>query len=223
MTVPHDPYGQQPYGQQPYGQQPYGQQPYGQQWGQPQPYPQQQPYPAAPQPYGAPPPPASSPSGATGIIAGVLAALGGAANLVGGLLMVFGLAAIASESTAGTDNPYFTGLVAITMLNVVAGVILSVGAVLLFQRKAVSRWIVVAGCAVSIVSTMISLGLPDTLGEYEYTGKGTDVFGVIFPIATIVLTLVPSTAAWIRAKQAPLPQYPPQQYPPAPPYPPYRG
>jgi hypothetical protein len=130
------------------------------------------------------------------------------ANVVGGLLMAFGLAAIISESTYGTGSGVWTGLIAITMLNIVAGVLLSIGTVMLLLRKWASRWIVVAGCAVSIVSSLISLSLASTIADYQYGGKGADAVGLVFPIVTIVLALLPSTAAWIRAKQNGPPQLP---------------
>jgi hypothetical protein len=158
-------------------------------------------YPGGQQPYPLPPAPNTSPSAVTGVIAAVLAGLGGVGNVVGGLVMAFGLAVMISESTYDVDTGEWTGLTAITMLNIVAGVLLSVGTVMLLFRKMTSRWIVVAGCAVSIVSTFISLAMPSTFAEYQYSGKGADVVGLIFPIATIVLVLLPSTAAWIRAKQ----------------------
>lgn len=102
----------------------------------------------------------------------------------------------------------WTGLIAITMLNIVAGVLLSIGTVMLLLRKMTSRWIVVAGCAVSIVSSLISLSLASTVAEYQYGGKGADVVGLIFPIVTIVMALLPSSTAWIEAKQKGVPHPP---------------
>jgi hypothetical protein len=213
VNYPNGPYGQGFGGQQPHQpQQPYHP---------PQPYPPPQyGYPAPPPfpqpPFGPPPgypPPPPQPSGATAIIAGVLAALGGVANTVGGLLAAIGLAAMVSDSVDSSDAGW-TALTAVVTLNVVSGVLLAVGAVLLFVRKAASRWIIVAGCAVHIVSSAISLAMPNTFAEYEYSGKAADVFGLIFPIATLVLVLVPATAVWLRAN----PKNAPPQY-----YPPYAG
>jgi hypothetical protein len=193
---------------------PYG--PYGQGFPQqpgyaPQPgpgYPPQPGYPGVQQPYPLPPAPSTSPSAVTGVIAAVLAGLGGLANVLGGLLTTFGLAVMISESTYDIESGEWTGLIAITMLNIVAGVLLSAGTVMLLLRKMTSRWIVVAGCAVSIVSSFVSLSMPSTFAEYQYGGKGADVVGLVFPIATIVLALLPSTAAWIRAKQNGVPHPP---------------
>jgi hypothetical protein len=161
----------------------------------------QQPYPLTPAP--------RSPGAATGIIAEVLSGLGGLANVVGGLLATFGLAAMISESTYDIGSGAWTGLIVVTMLNIVAGVLLSIGTVMLLLRKMTSRWIVVAGCAVSIVSSLISLSLASTIAEYQYGGKGADVVGLVFPTVTIVLALLPATAASIRAKEngAPHPPY----------------
>lgn len=199
----------------PYGQGFPVQQPGNQQWG----YPQQQ-------PFGYPPPP-SAPNGATGIIAGVLAGLGGLANTVGGIFMAIGLAALGSDDSSLGDSVYWTPIIAIAVLNIVAGVLLSVGTVMLLLRKMIGRWLVVAGCAVSIVSSLISLGMTSMAAgyTYAYTGKAFDAVGLIFPIATLILVLLPSTTAWINAKRtsAPPQHYPPEQYPPQPPYPGYRA
>ncbi|CRZ17263.1 hypothetical protein [Mycolicibacterium neworleansense] len=221
MNYPHGPYGQGFGGQPGQPQQPgYTQPPgYPQQPGYPPPpsYPQQAAYPPGypgglPGPYGPVPTPPASPSGVTGIIAGVLAGLGGLANVFGGLGMAFGLAVIVGESP-DTSGSGWSGLIAITMLNIVAGLLLLIGTVLLFLRKMAGRWLVAAGCSVSIVSALISLALPATIEDYEYQSTGSDLVALIFPIATLVLVLVPPTGAWIRAKENPVA---PQFYPPYP-------
>ncbi|MEW2479509.1 hypothetical protein AB0876_07935 [Mycobacterium sp. NPDC049093] len=207
MTYPNGPYGpgspdQSGYPQQPGYQQQPGYFPPG--------YPQQ--------PYGLPPAPPASPSGVTGIIAGVLAGLGGLANFFGGLAMAFGLSVLinGSSEVAGSAWGGWTPLIAMTTLNIVAGLLLLIGTVTLLLRKMIGRWLVAAGCAVSILSTLINLTwTPSAIADYEYDrGVGADLVGVIFPIVTLVLVLLPPTGAWIRA----------QQNPPAPqPYPPYPG
>jgi hypothetical protein len=199
MNYPYGPYGQgfpgQPGYPPPGGYPPQGgYPPYGR-------YPPRPGYPGGQQPYPLTPAPSTSPSAATGVIAAVLSGLGGLANVVGGLLMAFGLAVIINESTYGIGSGTWTGLIAITMLNIVAGVLLSIGTVMLLLRKRTSRWIVVAGCAVSIVSSLISLSLASTIADYQYGGRGADVVGLAFPIVTIVLALLPATAAWIGARQ----------------------
>lgn len=210
MTYPNGPYGQGLPGQPRYPQQP-GYPP-------PQPgYPQQPGYPPPgypQQPYGMPPSAPVPPSGVTGIIAGVLAGLGGLANVVGGLFMAFGLSILIGETSDAAGNAW-TPLLAITGLNIVAGVLLLIGTVTLLLRKMIGRWLVAAGCSASILSTLINLTwTPSAIADYEYDrGVAADLVGVIFPIATLVLILLPSTAAWIRAKQNPIA---PQPYPPYP-------
>jgi hypothetical protein len=210
VTYPNGPYGQGLPGQPGYPQQP-GYPP-------PQPgYPQQPGYPPPgypQQPYGMPPSAPVPPSGVTGIIAGVLAGLGGLANVVGGLFMAFGLSILIGE-TSDAARSAWTPLVAITGLNIVAGVLLLIGTVTLLLRKMIGRWLVAAGCSASILSTLINLTwTPSAIADYEYDrGVAADLVGVIFPIATLVLVLLPSTAAWIRAKQNPIA---PQPYPPYP-------
>lgn len=195
MNYPYGPYGQGFPGQPGYPQQP------GYPGGQP-PYPPQGGYPGGQPPYyPLTPAPSAPPSAVTGIIAAVLSGLGGLVNVGCGLLAFLGLATMISESPYDIGSGEWTGVIAIVMLNIVAGVLLSVGTVMLLLRKAASRWIVVAGCAVSIVSSLISLSLPSTFAEYQYSGKGADVVGLLFPIATIVLVLLPSTAGWIQAKR----------------------
>ena len=210
MTYPNGPYGQGLPGQPGYPQQP-GYPP-------PQPgYPQQPGYPPPgypQQPYGMPPSAPVPPSGVTGIIAGVLAGLGGLANVVGGLFMAFGLSILIGETSDAAGSAW-TPLVAITGLNIVAGVLLLIGTVTLLLRKMIGRWLVAAGCSASILSTLINLTwTPSAIADYEYDrGVAADLVGVIFPIATLVLVLLPSTAAWIRSKQNPIA---PQPYPPYP-------
>ncbi|MGY1988950.1 hypothetical protein [Mycolicibacterium fortuitum] len=182
MTYPNGPYGQG----------------FPHQPGYPQPgYPQQ--------PYGAPAPLPASPTAVTGIIASILAGLGALANIVGGGAMAFALSLLISDSSeaAGPAWGGWTPLIAMTVLNIVAGLLLLVGAVTLLLRKMIGRWLVAAGCAVSIVSTVISLTwTPSVIADYEYDGGvDTGLVGVFFPIATLVLVLLPSTASWIRAKQ----------------------
>ncbi len=153
-----------------------------------------------------------SPSGVTGIIAGVLATLGGVANVFGGLAMAFGLAVVVNDSTEQLSDGW-AGLIAVTALNIIAGLLLLIGAVLLFARKMAGRWLVAVGCCVSILSALISLALPATIADYHYRSGPSDFVALIFPVTTLVLVLVPPTAAWIRAKQNPVA---PQFYPPYP-------
>lgn len=225
MNYPNGPYGQG-FPQQPGPPQQPGFPPpvgYPQQPGYPpQPgFPQQQGFPAPgyppqggfqPQPYGMPSP---EPSGATGIIAGVLAALGALSGLGSGVVGAFALAVTNSEVDLSGGTHAL--LIVTVLLNVVFGLMIGIGAVLLFQRKMLGRWLVVGACALAILSTLVSVGVgmtaqADVYGSYA-DGAVFNLFGLVFPIATLVLAMLPTTTAWINAKPNPVA---PQFYPPYP-------
>ncbi|QRY46975.1 hypothetical protein JVX93_09340 [Mycolicibacterium boenickei] len=230
MNYPYGPYGQGFPGQPGQPQQPgFPPQP-----GYPQPgFPQQPGYPQQPgfpqqqgfspsgypqqggfqhQPYGMPSP---EPSGVTGIIAAVLAALGAVSGLGGGVLAAIGLAAAGTE--ASLSGGVYAVLIVAILFNFVFGLIIAVGAVLLFQRKMLGRWLVVGACALAILSSLISFGVAAaaTSAAYgSYRGGGVfALFGLVFPVATLVLAMLPSTTAWIKARPNPVA---PQFYPPYP-------
>lgn len=190
-------------------------------------------YPQYPQPGVHPAPPAApdQPSGATAITAGVLAALGGLLSLGITAVSLFFLIAIASigSNFDRSDVEFLDsifgilaiGLVAVVIIALVLGTMLSVllitGAALLFRRKMLGRWLVVSGCAVAIVSNLMTYVFTSavTSGDWNAPESVVSAFvGLAFPTITMVLALLPSTNAWIRAGQNPLaPQYFPQ-YPP---------
>lgn len=219
MTYPQGPYGQGFPGQPRYPQQP----------GYPQGYPAQPVYQQGyPQPGGYPgmaPMPAAAPSGGTAITAGVLAALGALAGLGSGIVALIGLAAIKTDSglSHGADlgGGVYALLIVGSLASIVFGAVLLTGAVMLFQRKMLGRWLVVGGCALAIVSNVIGFAVRSaaTTGYPGYGGLAAlPLLGMVFPITTIVLIMLPSTTAWIQAKRnAVAPQYFPQ-YPP-----PHRG
>lgn len=212
MTYPQGPYGQGYPGQPGHPPQPGYPQGYPAQPGYQQGYPPQVGYPGGFP--GAFPPPA--PSGVTAIGAGVLALLGGLTHFFGGFAQALGLSAMMSESTT---NSGWGSLIAITTLNIISGAFLLAGALTLLLRKQVGRWLITAGCGISILSALINFTLtPDSIGDYSYSrGIGADLVGIIFAVATIALALVPATTAWLAAKKQPVaPQYFPQ-------YPPYQG
>ncbi|MGB3351931.1 MAG: hypothetical protein WBB00_04070 [Mycobacterium sp.] len=176
----------------------------------PQPPPGQQPRPGfAPYrfPQSAPPP---SRSGATGIIAAVLAGVGAVACLGGSL---FGILGVVGINTLDTDPMIQTSvgiaggvrpvLILGIVLTFVAGLLLTAGTVTLAQRKMAGRWFVVGGCAVTIAGNLLSLGYAaSAMGAYGSSGA-VALLAFIFPIATLVLVVMPSTTAWIAAKRKP--------------------
>ncbi|WP_217155057.1 hypothetical protein [[Mycobacterium] fortunisiensis] len=230
MNYPNGPYGQGFPGQPGQPQQPgYQQQPpYPQQPGYPPPghpqegFPQQgfgqQGFPGYPPSGGYPPQPylmpTGEPSGGTAITAAVLAALGGVAGLVGGVLGAIGLAVGSTE--ADLSGGVYALLIVGILFNFVFGLMIATGAVMLFQRKMLGRWLVVSACALAILSSLLSLGAAAAMST-SHVGLGGGFFtflGLIFPIATLVLALLPSTTAWLDARpDAAVPQH----------YPPYPG
>lgn len=135
------------------------------------------------------------------------------AGIGGGLLAIIGLAAINSESSISSEvsGGVYAMLVIGIGIGFIFGLVLLTGAVLLFQRKMIGRWLVVGGCALAIVSSLLSFGVSAamTAGYGTYGGGGVFTFlGLIFPITTLVLAMMPSTTAWILAKPNPTaPQY----------------
>ena len=103
-------------------------------------------------------------------------------------------------------------------LTLVMSVLLIAGAVLLFRRKMLGRWLVVSGCAVAIVSNLMTSVFTTAVTSddwYSPEGVVSALLGLAFPIITMVLALLPSTTAWIRAEQGrAVPQHFPQ-YPPS--------
>ena len=177
-------------------------------------------YPQYPQPSAYPAAPAApaQPSGGTAITAGVLATLGGLLSLGITAVSLFFLIVIASigsnfdrsdvEFLDSIFGVLAIGLVAVVIITLVLGTLLSVlliaGAVLLFRRKMLGRWLVVSGCAVAIVSNLMTSVFTTAVTSddwYSPEGVVSALLGLAFPIITMVLALLPSTTAWIRAEQ----------------------
>lgn len=221
MTYPQGPYGQGFGGPPGYPQQPgyppgYPAQPAYQQG-----YPQPGAYPGG-YPGGFPPAPAS-PSGGTAISAAVLATLGALAGLGSGILALISIAAIKSDSglsnLSAISGEVYALLIVGSLASILFGAVLLAGAVTLIQRKMLGRWLIIGGCALAIVSNLIGFAVRTTAtaGYPGYGGLGVlPLLGMVFPVTTIVLVLLPATAAWIQANRntaAPqhFPQYPPYQ------------
>lgn len=164
-------------------------------------------------PYTFPPPvPRPAPSGVTAIIAAVLAGLGALACLSEGLLGVLSLAGLSApdgdshvQTSVGIAGALLPVLVLGILLDVVAGVLLVAGTVLLARRRLTGRKLVVAGSAITIGGSLLSLGYV-TAAATPYSPVGADDFallGLLFPIATLVMVLVPPTTAWLKARRTP--------------------
>ncbi|MFV8265196.1 hypothetical protein ACNQR9_19005 [Mycolicibacterium peregrinum] len=215
MTFPNSPFGQgfpdQAGYQPPYTQQPGFPPVLGQQPG----YPGQQPQAQT----------SGQPSGVTGTIAAVLAALGALAGAAVGTGQFFDW--MLSTGLHNLSSSTYVVEIVATVITFTSGLVLLVGSILLFQRKLIGRIVVVIGCSLALLS---GLGLFVAVDAFQDDYPGApdasplSLVSLVFPIATIVLTLVPSTTAWIRAKQNPVAPQPYPQNPATPQtYPQYPG
>ncbi|WP_054811566.1 hypothetical protein [Nocardia arizonensis] len=194
-------------------------------------YPQQ--YPGAYDPY---PPayglPRAVPNAGTAITAGILAILGFVANVLGGGFSIWmGLSEFGSrysdyDSTGllGNDD-YYDFLVVVGVVSLVIAIMLGVGSLLLFNRKSMGRALIAAGCVLTVISQIASLifvvSAPAGASTPLSSGLG-GVIGMVFPIATLVLALVPATGRWLAHRPPPAgapgygqPGYPQPGYPQA--------
>ncbi|WP_040685816.1 hypothetical protein [Nocardia vinacea] len=164
-------------------------------------YPQYEPYPSAPAP---------APGGGTAITAGVLASIGSAGQLLGGgFNIVLGLTDLARDLSEYDSTGLFaqswikTYLLVTGSIAVVTAFLLGVGAVMMFTRRPLGRVLVVAGCAVVVIAGIteyaVTLHYTTSGGSAAEIGGGIGgLFGLIFPIATAVLALVPPTTRWLN-------------------------
>ncbi len=179
-----------------------------------QPYPAQQAYPTYPAhpvyPVYAPAQPIPArPSGVTAITGAVLSLLGGLAQVV----TVFGslvALTLTSDSSVSQYLPDWYGAVMVLTLLVSVALCagLLVGGGFLTVGRSWARIVVAASCGVAIVFGIVS----EVVASAMYRGMGADIaagqgassvfgfLGLIFPIATAVLVLLPSTAAWCRSR-----------------------
>lgn len=183
----------------------YPQQP-GDQPGQ---HPEQAGYPQHPGQYPAAPPPMAPfpggndaqqqpPSKGTTIAAAVLAVLGAIWALFG---------TISSLAAVGTADPDLQMVMWTQGIAYPIEVLtLAPGAALLFMRRDLGRWLVVAGSVVHIIMSVIAvfgmLSTVDTSSELGGAAAGFGVVGLLIvlapAIATIILALLPSTARWLN-------------------------
>ncbi|AXB45136.1 hypothetical protein [Amycolatopsis albispora] len=154
-----------------------------------------QPYPAAPPAYpGAMQP---KPSGGTAITAGVLAVLGALWGLFSAISTIVVLADF------GGELPVIS-MIGIGLIGVEA-VLLLVGGILIFVKKPAGRWMVIAGCALALVSSVLAI-VNTSIVASEVGASGAVVGGtmgmaviVALPaIATLVLAAVPPTGRYLR-------------------------
>lgn len=167
-------------------------------------YPQ---YPGGYNPYPAYSPGNQAPSGATAITAGVLAAVGTVGELFGGgLSLAFGFIGSSLEEydTTGlfSQSWYQTWAIVSGALGLVIAVVLGVGAVALFSRKSFGRVLIVVGCVATVVTGIVGSVLFHSLASSSdslsaISGGVGGLLGLIFPVATAVLALLPATSRWL--------------------------
>lgn len=151
--------------------------------------------------------PGVSSSRVTAFITAALAAIGALLTLGNGIAGLSGLVALAGDAglrTLALRTPgALTMTVLATLLSVVCGILLLAGTVALLRRKKIGRRLIVAGSVLIIAGSLISLGMSIAMtGAYGAPGTGVlAILSLVLPIATLVLALLPSTAAWTRAKQ----------------------
>jgi hypothetical protein len=167
----------------------------------------------------------AQPSGGTGITAGILALLGGVASALSAFGM-FVLASATSESSltngavlatgarrrsssssssSGPDIDFDfdfdlagTGVVLGIAYSVLA-LLLLIGGILLLRRSNTGRVMVILGCVLSIVLTVVVVGV-------VAVGGGISVLGApLFAVLTLVLAAIAPTKRWIEAARTPVP------------------
>lgn len=150
---------------------------------------------------------AVSTSPVTAIITAVLAGIGALLTLGNGIAGLMGLVALAGDAGMRTLALRTPGPLALTvlatLLSVACGLLLLAGTVALLRRKMIGRRLIVVGCGLIIVGSLISLGLnlAATARYGSYGISGLAMLSLALPLATLVVALLPSTAAWIRARQ----------------------
>jgi hypothetical protein len=190
-------------------------------------YPQ---YPGGYQPYG--PAPSPVPTSGTAITAGVLACIGAVGQFFSGGILIafaftsFGLDFSEYDSSGLIGQSWYTTFAGISGgFEVLAAILLAVGAITLFNRKVFGRALVVVGCGLVVL-----IGIVGFVVELDYgTGGATigggigGVISLIFPVVTAILALVPATSRWLHHDPAsayapPVARYPygPATYSPAP-------
>jgi hypothetical protein len=206
MTYPQGPYGQGFPGQPGYPQQPrYPAQPVYQQG-----YPQAGAYPGGYPPALVPP---GSTGGIGGIIAGILAILGGVLHGGFGTVTLFDSLTKKPAPFTTRSSSHFGDLA--LSVPVVGGLLILAGGFMLLSRKSAGRWLIAVGC-VPIFAFNLMAFLATVADGDGAVGVVIALPIAVFSVVTVVLTFLPSTGRWIRAKRnlsapQPYPYYPPPQ------------
>ncbi|QKT06100.1 hypothetical protein HUN08_02010 [Gordonia sp. X0973] len=150
------------------------------------------------------------PNGATGIIAGILSLLGGAAQLLGVIGAIGVLALLSSVKGAADLLPgwYSAVMIVIIVVDLVLGVALVTGGVGLLMRRLWARIVVAAACVLALIGSIAGLVVTNAIYDASpalSTNRGTEIVsgigGLIFPIVTLTLALLPATKIWCEARR----------------------
>ncbi|QIS08079.1 hypothetical protein [Nocardia arthritidis] len=173
-------------------------------------YPQ---FPSRYEPYPGYPASTAPPSGTTAIIAGVLAAIGAVGQLLSGAVNVFFGISDAVDRLSDYDSTglfaqswYKPFVVSTGLIAIVSGALLGLGAIALLTRRRSGVIAIVIGCAIVVVLGVISLIVTlnysaDSVPSAQLGGVAGAI-GLLFPVGTAVLALVPSTRRWLEFKAA---------------------
>jgi hypothetical protein len=153
--------------------------------------------------------PAQPPSGGTAITAGVLAILGALWAIAMAGINFTAISEINDGSIPASVNWVIWMQAVVAIFEVLT---LGPGAILLFMRKPVGRWLVIAGCALHITQGIVAaVGLlssgvlsADNSSSDSSTYRASFAVGGIFglivvlipAIATLILASVPLTGKW---------------------------
>ncbi|MBF6129163.1 hypothetical protein [Nocardia brasiliensis] len=182
-------------------------------------------YPSGYNPYPGYPGVVPAPSGATAITAGVLACVGAVGQLLGGVVnLVFGIIDIGHElgeyDSTGLLGQSWYRTFALTsgVAAMLTAVPLGVGAIGLLRRKQFGRMLVVLGCAAAIVLGIVSFALVQSAGgswdsSLNLSTGISGLVGLLFPVGTAVLALVPATTRWLAHTPPAYPYVSPQGAP----------
>ncbi|MGO4649328.1 hypothetical protein AB4305_30965 [Nocardia sp. 2YAB30] len=142
------------------------------------------------------------PGGWTAITAGVLACLGSAYRLLSVVVLIVAILLLSDLDMAGeTDKARTLFLVSIPVFSII-GALLLVGGVQMFRKKSSARPLIAIGAAIEIAYSVIELvaveAIADADDSYYVIGSPLVVaLAIVFPVATIILTLTAPTARWL--------------------------
>ncbi|MEV2223845.1 hypothetical protein AB0E01_28750 [Nocardia vinacea] len=143
------------------------------------------------------------------ITAGGLACLGAAHRILTaiGTAVAYAYLDTGSDRVRAAFGPARTILAISIPIWLVIGILLLVGGIQLFRRRPSARWLIITGCGIDIAYIVIEyIAARMWASHYENAivlgGPILLAIGLVFPIATVVVTLTNSASAWISDSAA---------------------